>query len=332
MTDVVDILSTECEPPKFVAKHLILQQGLTLVTGGVGSGKTILALHIALSIANGIPVAGQFSVDSAAGPVLYLNGEMTRSILRLYVDQAVRGLDRPTPRGRFYFEGADGFAEFKFNSGGCERLGELVGRIAPSVIIFDTQRALFDIDENDAAEVRRAFNFIRRLCKSFGCAAMVAHHLRKIGTTSNSDRERVSGSSDIIANVDIHLALRNRDGRPFHSLMLGKTRAPIDGVFVGTEWPIEARLDGNPPRSIILAHKPTSREASANRIADEESAILELLNSGGSMTIEALGASSGNRKRAFELLCKAGSIIDSGKAGRKTLYGLPLQSGERTRE
>ena len=324
--DAVDLIAADYEPPRFIVRHLVLEQGVTLFTGDTGAGKTAFLAHLSTALALGVPVADRFEVAQSTGPVLYLNGEMPTSVLVSYIHQAAAGFASPLPRSRVFFEGPDGIAEFRFDALGCQRLSDLVAIIAPSVIIFDTQRALFDIDENDAGDVRRAFAFIRSLCARYGCAAIVAHHLRKIGAVSNSDRERVSGSRDIIAAVDIHLALRNRDGRPLHALALGKTRASIDGVSAGTEWQITARLQGDdPPRSTIVAGDPTSREVVAEKIADAETAMLEILEAQGPMTIDALGADKGNAKRAYEALRKSGSIVECGKDARKTLYGLPDQ-------
>jgi hypothetical protein len=321
--DALDILAATYEPPAFIVEHLVTCGGVTLVSADTGAGKTAFVLNLAFAVALKERVAGRFAVDVDAGPVLYLNGELPEGLLREYVHQAAAVHDDRPPRGSIRFEGRHGVAEFRFDDAGRSRLADLVAEIRPSIIVFDTQRALFDIDENDAGDVRRMFAFIRSLCTKHECAAVIAHHLRKIGPISNSDRERVSGSRDIIAGVDIHLALRSRDGRPFHALAIGKTRAPRDGVKAGTEWPIDARLEGgNPPASIIIAGEATSRELIAEKTADAEADLLDRLEAEGPLTLEAAGARSGSTKRAYDSLRKAGTIAVVGKDGKKTLIGI----------
>ncbi len=324
--DAADLLCQSYEPPKFVVEHLIAERGVTLVSADTGGGKSAFLMHASVALALDALAAGRFETAAAGRPVLYINGEMGRDLLRQYVHQAVAGFGGAVPPGRIIFEGCDGLATFRFNDQDCERLERLIEQIRPAVIVFDTLRALFEIDENDAGEVRRPFAVLLRLCQAYDCAAVVAHHVRKIGAVSNSDRERVSGSRDIIAAVDIHLVLKSRDGRPMHALKVDKTRFPLDGVAAGTEWPITARLEsGEPPCSIIIAADATSPEAVAEKVTDAESAILDRLEAEGPLTIVALGADRGNMKRAFEQLKKAKTIVVIGKIERKTLYGLPDQ-------
>jgi hypothetical protein len=321
--DGADLLRVAYAEPRFVIEHMVAERGITLVSSDTGGGKTATLMHASVALALGEPVAGRFLTVSADRPVLYVNGEMSGDSLRQYLHQAVAALAVPLPPGRIYFEGAAGLAAFRFRTADCARLERLVERLRPVLVIFDTMRALFEVDENDAGDVRRPFSYLRQLCESHACAAVVAHHVRKIGQVSNSDRERVSGSRDIIAAVDIHVVLKSYAGRPLHAIKIDKTRFPHAGVAVGTEWPVTARLEpGTPPRSIILAAEPTSPEVAAKKVADAESAILDRLEAEGPLTIAALGSDRGNAKRAFEALRKARTVVEVGKVGRKTLYGL----------
>jgi hypothetical protein len=248
---------------------------------------------------------------------------MNSDSLQQYLHQAVAAFAKPLPPGRIHFEGAGGLATFRFQPDDQVRLERLIKRLSPVLVVFDTMRALFEVDENDAGDVRRPFAYLRQLCENHDCSAVVAHHVRKIGQVSNSDRERVSGSRDIIAAVDVHVALKSVDGRPLHAIKIDKTRFPHAGVAVGTEWPVTATLEpGTPPRSIILAAEHTSPKVVAEKLAHAEAAILERLEAEGPLTIAALGADRGNAKRAFETLRKAKAVVVVDKVGRKKLYGL----------
>ena len=181
-------------------------------------------------------------------------------------------------------------------------------------------------NESDQPEVRRAFAWLRsRIVNQYGTSVIIAHHLRKVGPVSNASRERVAGSRDIIASVDVHLAAKARDGGPMHAIRLDKTRMPLDGVGQGTEWPIEARLEASSPnRSTFTASAPISAATAANASAEERAVdeIRARLEAEGPLTIEAVGAKTGTGRRAWKRLMAAGELVEAGKDVRKTLYAL----------
>lgn len=320
--DAAVLLQTGYREPDFLVDHLILKKAVTLISGDTGSGKTALLMHCAAAIAFGERVARRFPTEPNSGRVLFMNGEMSTDILRQYLHQAIATFQRALPIDRIVLEGADGIATFRFDDYEArENLERLISAIKPSLVIFDTLRALFNVDENDASEIRRVFSWIRSLCTQYGCAVCVAHHLRKISSVSNKDRERVSGSRDIIASVDVHVHLRSQNGRPLHALAIDKTRGACRSVSAGTEWPIEARLEpGAPPQSILIAGDANTPNISAVEAKEEE--ILARLNSEGLLTRAELAADGGSSKRALEGLLKAGTVCQVGKEGRRMRYGL----------
>jgi hypothetical protein len=182
-------------------------------------------------------------------------------------------------------------------------------------------RATLIQDENDIAEVRAAFGWLRSLAVRFGCAIMVAHHLRKLSAVSNATRERVSGSRDIIASVDVHIAAKSREGRALHALTLDKTRMPVESAMPGTTWPIEAKLVPG-KSSTFEAGDPEGRTESATSVEDAADAIRSLLDAEGPKSAQELRVRSGNMRRAFDELRKAGDVVLVGKPGKSPLYGL----------
>jgi hypothetical protein len=325
VVDATALLERPYKPPSFLAKFLIPEKSLVLLSGDTGGGKTAFLFHACLSIITGTPVAGQFDVRPGT-VILYVNGEMSDDTLTRYLQEAAAGLKTSTPANRLFFEGGDGIATWRFGESPTA-LAALVEKLRPDLVILDTQRALLVEDESDTSEVRRVFAWIRtNIVNAFGTSVIIAHHLRKIGPISNSSRERVAGSRDIIGSVDVHLAAMARDGNPLHALRLDKTRMPFDGVGQGTEWPIEARLEpGSPNRSTFLAGEPTSaaKDASAEDAAVDE--IRARLSAENGLTIDDLNAKSGTRRRAWDRLRKTGEIREIGKLKRKSLYALATE-------
>jgi AAA domain len=338
--DVVDLARAGYSPPKFVVDTLIPQTGLVLLSGDTGACKSSLSLHIAFSVACGLPVAKRFQTFGNGRPVLYVNGEMGRDILTRFVYANAAGLDvdlQGLAPGRIYFEGADGFADLLFAGDPTEcdsamKLQRLVKELRPVLILLDTFRALFTADEGKTPEVRATFRWLGNLAKDFDTAIVVGHHYRKVSQVSNAPRERVSGVRDLIAGVDVHLTLRSPSGKPVSALLLEKTRTPFGGIGPGTEWPIESRwideAEGVPARSTFSAGEP-AEAAAADASAKLEAAkgeILELLliEPRTRKEIDCDKAGSRTRRRALESLLNAGDVIVMAqKKGRSELLGLP---------
>lgn len=323
VVDAADLASRPFVPPEFLVTPILPRAGTVLLTGDTGACKTALMVHVALCVAAGSPVGGRFAVSEDPRPTLILNGEMGSELAAAYVQQAAAGIGVTLPRGRVLFEGADGVSGFRLADGRAA-LEELITAHSPAAIFFDTQRALFGLDENDTGAVRDACRWLQSIAETHQLVNVLSHHLRKLGPVSNSNRERVAGSRDWVAAVDVHLAATSRDGHPMHALTLGKTRFPTRDAIAGTEWPIECRLEigAGVPRSIIAIGEPAqaSETSSRENIAEELRARLE---SEGPLTTEQLGARSGNAKRAVEQLKAAGSVVQVGKSGRAPLWGIP---------
>ena len=322
--DASEITARPYKPPRFLVDHLIPERALVLLSGDTGAAKTAFLLHTCVSAIVGCPIAGQFPSQTDLR-VLYCNGEMGADVLARYLHEAAAGIGVTIPSQRLFFEGADDIASWRFGEDPTA-LATLVEHLRPNLVILDTQRALLVDDESDTSEVRRVFGWLRtNIVDALGASIVIAHHLRKISAISNSARERVAGSRDLIASVDVHLAAKARDGAALHALRLDKTRSPHEGVCAGTEWPVEARLEpGAPNRSTFVASAPEDSRPVADTSADDRAAdeIRARLEAEGPLTIEDLGATGGAAKRAMRRLKDNDEVTEAGKRGRKTLYAL----------
>ena len=323
--DAADLMQRPYASPRFLVEHLIPERGLTLLSADTGAGKSSFLLHAALSIAFALPVANRFPVSVGSGLLLYFNGEMSTDVLGRFIHANAAGIGvdaSDLAQGKLLFEGEHGLADFFLGLNDrrqAERLELLLDRVRPSLLVFDTFRALFDADESKTKEVRTVFQWLRTLSERFGCSVVVAHHIRKLSQVSNQMRERVSGSRDLIGAVDVHIALRSLGGQPANSILIDKTRTPVGGICAGTEWPLEASwLDGEPPISAFIAGEPSRQNATSIETAQQE--ILDMLAAEGPKSIADLGAAGGSRKRGLDALRQAETVVPVGKRGRALIF------------
>jgi RecA-family ATPase len=98
----------------------------------------------------------------------------------------------------------------------------MIGNVRPSLVVIDTQRALFDLDEKEATQVGPAFTWLGEISTAYRCCIVVLHHLRKMGAMNNGERERVSGSRALITGVDVHLQAKASGGQPMRALYVAQ--------------------------------------------------------------------------------------------------------------
>ena len=324
--DARDLLARPFEPPAFLLHPIVPEGAIVLVTGDTASGKTSLAIHLALSIATGSLALDRF--PARRGGAFYVNREMGSNAAQRYVREAAsEGTIVDLPEDWFVFDGCEGFSVFKFWEDPAY-LVDKVRELRPALVVFDSQRLALINRENDAETVTQAFDWIRTaLVQPFGISAIVLHHLRKEGAVSNSARERVSGSSAISGQSDVHLAVLARPGKFMHALRVEKNRWPTPGAVEGTVWPIKARLEfgeGNKPnRSTLVAGDPKSN---AENRTDEEAKAADVIRAAlanGPKPRSELGVSRGGvKRRAYDALRANREIVVLETHGRRQIVAL----------
>ena len=228
--DIADLDALDLPEVQFLVDYLLPEVGLVLFSGDSGSCKTALMMHLGVAIALGERVGGRFKTARGAGPVIYLNGELDPALLRATARQAAAGFGKTVaelPRGRFKFEGEDGRSTLHFRSDFTDtaeraRFAAMIGNVRPSLVVIDTQRALFDLDEKEATQVGPAFTWLGEISTAYRCCIVVLHHLRKMGAMNNGERERVSGSRALITGVDVHLQAKASGGQPLRALYVAQ--------------------------------------------------------------------------------------------------------------
>jgi len=206
--------SLEFQPPSWLVKGVMPRQGLGLIYGASGAGKTFLAIHAALSVAWGLPFFGN---RTKRGGVLYVAAEGGASVLpriraandamggavaaaRLSGEMPQRApirivteapnLSRDGDARPLAATIADAAAEF------AEAGHEL------ALVVIDTwHAAMGGADENSAADAGAALAPLREAAERHGTFVAIIHHPGK-------DSERgARGSNALPAAVDATIAL-----------------------------------------------------------------------------------------------------------------------------
>ncbi len=192
---------------RWLIQDLWAEAAVGCIGGTPKSGKTWLALEMALAVASGTPCLGRFPVPKR-GTVLLYAAEDTAAALR---DRAVelaraRGLD------------LDGLAVGLITEPSLRldvpshqlRLAATGETLKPRLLVLDPLVRLHRADENSSSETSALLGFLRGLQRRHGVAIALVHHVRKSG--AGQPGQALRGSGDLHAWGDSNLYLLRRKG------------------------------------------------------------------------------------------------------------------------
>ena len=196
--------------PSWLIDQLWTHQAVGVIGGSPKSGKTWLALEIAVSVASGTACLGRFDVLSP-GLVLIYAAEDCAAAVRNRIETLARlhqvdfdqldvhiitvdslRLDRPEHQ---------------------DRLESTLLLYRPALLILDPLVRIHAIDENVAGQVSMLLGYIRSLQRKAGTAIALVHHVRKNASPNGNAGYSLRGSGDLYAWLDSFLYLRIHQGQ-----------------------------------------------------------------------------------------------------------------------
>lgn len=257
---VVRLGRVKAEPQgkSWLIENLWAEGAVGCIGGTPKSGKTWLALEMAVAVASGKPCLGRFAV-SRRGPVLMYAAEDSPTALRKRAEQLAlaRGLDLDRLGVGLITE-----PSLRLDVPGHQlRLAMTLERMKPRLLVLDPLVRLHRADENSSSEISALLGFLRGLQREYGTAIAVVHHVRKSG--AGQPGQALRGSGDLHAWGDSNLYLiRRKAGLQLHA---------------------EHRAHRAPePMAIELLSDPTRLEIREQREAvnDLDKAVLAALSNG----------------------------------------------------
>jgi hypothetical protein len=271
-----DIATADCQQ-SWLIERLWVDQAVGIIGGSPKSGKTWLALEMAVSVASGSACLQTFAVHSP-GPVLLYAAEDSAAAIRMRLDTLAQlhkislaqlevniitvdslRLDRPDHQNR---------------------LEATLFLYKPALLVLDPLVRVHAIDENVAGQVAALLGYLRSLQRKTGAAVVLVHHVRKNVSPAGSAGYSLRGSGDLYAWLDSFLYLRLHQGQ--RTLSAEHRSAPAFD-------PIALELVESDPTGPYL--KIISPENTPSKPPQEElaSRILELLSASPEpLTIETL--------------------------------------------
>jgi archaellum biogenesis ATPase FlaH len=211
-----ELYSMDFPANKWVIEKLIPHQGITIISGAPASFKTWLLLRMAIDIANGESLFGQFKCEKYKILIIDEENHLRLVKERLKMMSAEDNLP-------IYFLSQKGFLISQQEL--IDKVLEICKQNEIDVIFIDSLVRINNAEENDASQMSEVFRQIKQFCQN-GKTVIITHHERKEGMFKGSAQNRLRGSSDISAAVDAHIALkRDRDDKNKIVIEQAKLRA-----------------------------------------------------------------------------------------------------------
>lgn len=203
-------IESSTNKPSWLIDQLWTHQAVGVIGGSPKSGKTWLALEMAVSVASGTPCLGRFAVRSP-GRVLIYAAEDAAAAVRIRIE-TLSNLHQVD------FNGLDVHIIMTDSlrldrSEHQDRLESTMFLYKPTLLILDPLVRVHAIDENVAGQVSVLLGYIRSLQRNTGSAIALVHHIRKNVSSNGGAGYSLRGSGDLYAWLDSFLYLRLHQGQ-----------------------------------------------------------------------------------------------------------------------
>ncbi len=260
-----DLATAEPPPPAFVWEGLIPAGHVTLLAAHGGSGKSLVALMLAVAVALGLPL---FGIPTRRGIVAFFSGEDGAGLLRYRLRLVCRcmGVSVDDLAGRLFILDATNddptlFAEVAaggrregVTTGTFSSLREFIAEKEVSLLVVDNASDAFDASEIDRARVRGFMRALARIARERDAGVLLLAHVDK--GTSRGERagsEGYSGSTAWNNSARSRLFMsRDKDGAlllEHQKHNLGRLHEPLrllwpEGGIPQVNGPMEPMVKG----------------------------------------------------------------------------------------
>lgn len=195
-----EVLDMEVSEQKWLIRNLIPAGAMTVVSAPPNSFKTLSMTHLAICVATGKPLFGQFTTTKSG--VLIVDEENGWRLVQQQLKMlgGCKGLPIRI-RSRHNFKLSKENMDIILLD--CKTYGL-------DTVIFDSLIDMHSANENDSGEMGQVMGHFKRLLAA-EITVIVLHHDRKPGINSRGGGAEVRGSGNIYAQADAHISLK-RDG------------------------------------------------------------------------------------------------------------------------
>lgn len=289
-------------PEHLISRGLLPAQSILLLTGAPKTGKSILALNLALCLAAGEDWF-QFEIRRQV-KILMIQAEVVHWALRGRLQKMKLGCNFPIPENSLFL--SEPYRCNVRSEEGYKVITETIDKTKPEVVIFDPLISFHNEDENSNDCMERVLMQFRELT-FLGVSVILIHHSRKFSDDSTISNPR--GASAIAGAVDSVMDLSKRE-----SIITAKFDLRYD------ETPDEMFFKRDPETLWLMRYSPELEAKHNNAIlrhltgkGSEGIPLIDLVNE----LLKEFDKSDRTVRRYISDLSKTGIITITGKGPSK---------------
>jgi hypothetical protein len=231
----------------------------TMFAGLPKSRKSLLAYHVAIAVAAGVPVLGQ---PTQRGRVLVISREDGAHETRRRLWQISRGLGVDLAQlGDEWIKVDTSVPLHLDRPADVAQLRATMQEFKPALVLIDSLSRVNTADENDRGSMAAVTNAWNDLCHAHDCTVVMIHHEGK--GARGSVLQRVRGTGDLVALARVVVGVTKLDAR--------RSRIEVDGNLADMSAPFEVSfVDGDAAgmKSIAITTEGASKVAAARPTAE----------------------------------------------------------------
>lgn len=204
ITSFMAFVQESDKPVAWAIEGLFPKEGITILSGAPGVGKSWLLADLAIDLATGASWLGEFSTRPSR--VLYLELESPQANTRSRLQKLIGAKELETNALPAHIVRN---VELRLNRpSGKEVLRGLIERVEPNVIIIDSFIRVHEADENSATEMAKVSRALLELSHRYSVLFILSDHERKPGPHPSAPQNMLRGSTEKAAMVDSLLSIR----------------------------------------------------------------------------------------------------------------------------
>lgn len=206
--------------PGWLIKNIWMRRSHGMVAGEPKTFKSTVALDMAISVASGEPLFGEFEVMES-GPVLVIQNENSKWIMKdrmekILNNKKIVGKVVKRTRRTLDITFAKELPIYFLNNYGYtfsdplhrKELEQAINEIKPVMVVLDPLYLMFDGDINSAKDLNPILSWLLELKNVFNTSIVVVHHWNKGGTSSRGG-QRMLGSTTLHGWVESALYMES---------------------------------------------------------------------------------------------------------------------------